>query len=321
MKHRRKLGYYLSLSRHFERYDYYLRGYAHQLKPFSQCRRETETLLRAIDGHPARAEIEDRASYYNKLSQNFDASDAPRIADIDRDRSRYFLDLNEVAKGFGPDRRLAYLFGDIRKVPPQPMVLKSRPVAGDNANSVLLKLNKTRHFSWTPDPVPFRDKKPAVVWRGTARTKQRQRLVGKFYDHPTFDIGHTGREAGGREPKRGLTHAEQMQFRYFISLEGNDVATNLKWGMASNMLVMSPALHYETWYMEGRLVPDRHFVLLRDDFADLEEKVAHYEQHPEEAEAIIAEAHRWWEQFADPMKERMIAARVLERYFQLSGQM
>jgi len=321
MKHRRKLGYFLSLSRHAERYAYYMRGYLHQLKPYTLCQRETEALLRAIETHPRQAEIEDRAAYYNKLTAPFDASDAPRISEIDRARSRYFLDLNEEAKGFGPDRHLAYLFGDIRKVPPTPMVLKSRPIAGDNANSVLLKLNKTRHFSWSEDPLPFRDKKPAAVWRGTARTTQRQKLVEKFYDHPTFDIGHTGRDAGGRAPKRGLTHDEQMRFRYFISLEGNDVATNLKWGMASNMLVMSPALHYETWFMEGRLEPDRHFVLLRDDFEDLEEKVEYFTRHPEAAEQIISEAHRWLTQFSDAQVERMIAARVLQRYFDLSGQM
>ena len=91
--------------------------------------------------------------------------------------------------------------------------------------------------------------------------------------------------------------------------------------MASNMLVMSPALEFETWYMEGALEPGRHFVLLENDFSDLEEKVAYYTEHTEEAEEIISNAHAWLDQFADPMKERMIAARVLEKYFQLSGQL
>ncbi len=121
-------------------------------------------------------------------------------------------------------------------------------------------------------------------------------------------------------PKRSLTHHEQKQFKFFLSLEGNDVATNLKWSMASNMLVMSPALEYETWFMEGALEPGRHFVLLEDDFSDLEDKVAYYSAHPDEAEEIISNAHAWLDQFADPLKERMLAARVLEKYFELSGQ-
>ncbi len=73
--------------------------------------------------------------------------------------------------------------------------------------------------------------------------------------------------------------------------------------------------------MEGRLKPDKHIVLLRDDFGDLEEKVAYYNENPEAAEAIIAQAHRWLHQFEDPVKEKMIAALVLEKYFHLSGQL
>ncbi len=135
-----------------------------------------------------------------------------------------------------------------------------------------------------------------------------------------FDIGHVNRDVGDIPAKGPLTHEEQKRFKFFLSLEGNEVATNLKWGMASNMLVMSPALRFETWYMEGLLVPNKHFVLLEDDFSDLEEKVAYYTEHPEAAEEIIANAHEWWRHFSDPLKERMISARVLEKYFELSGQ-
>lgn len=320
MKHRRKVNYLLEWSRHADRLTYYARGVSHWLTPYAVCKQQTEKLLRDVNSRPDRDDIDDRVAYYNKLSEPFDASDAPLVSEIESARGRYFLDLIEHAKGFGADRHLDYLFGDIKLVPPVPKIVKSRPISETNANSVILNLNKNRHFSWTPDPVPFRDKKPAAVWRGTARTKARRILVDKFYDHPEFDIGHTGKEVSGRRPKGALTHGQQKQFKYFISLEGNEVATNLKWGMASNMLVMSPRLHYETWFMEGRLQPDKQFVLLRDDFSDLEDKVAYYNENPEAAEDIISEAHRWLDQFADPTKERMIAARVLQKYFRLSGQ-
>ena len=56
-----------------------------------------------------------------------------------------------------------------------------------------------------------------------------------------------------------------------MSLEGIDVATNLKWIMSSNSLCFSPKLRYETWFMEGKLVPGVHFVEVRDDFDDLAE--------------------------------------------------
>ncbi len=271
--------------------------------------------------HPDSAEIEWRVQYYNKLSRSFDAGSAPRIADISRTRSRYYLDLDESSRGFGPERRLDYVFGDVTTVPDTPSVVKSRPIAEDNANSVLLKLDKLRHFEWWSDPMPFRDKKPAAVWRGTPLNTQRQALVRTYYDHPVFDIGHSRRTVDKLPPKAALSHAEQMRFKYFISLEGHDVATNLKWGMASNMLVMSPRFQFETWFMEGRLKPGKHFVLLLDDLSDLEEKVDYFNTHPDEAEEIIHNAHQWIGLFEDSVKERIVATRVLERYFALSGQL
>jgi hypothetical protein len=99
------------------------------------------------------------------------------------------------------------------------------------------------------------------------------------------------------------------------------VATNLKWAMASNMLVMSPLLRFETWFMEGRLQPGKHFVLLKDDLSDLEDKVDYYAIHSDEAEEIIRNAHAWVDQFTDPLKESIISTRVLEKYFRLSGQL
>jgi hypothetical protein len=309
------------LTRHADRIAYYGNGLLRPLVPLALHRRRTGQLLRQPTDPAEAAEIARRVDHYIRLDTPFDASDAPRISDIDRGKSRYFIDLDEHARGFGPDRRLHTLFGDITHVPDRPTIVKSRPIGGQNANSVLLNLDKLRHYRLVADPTPFRAKAPAAVWRGSAHTETRRALVRAFYHHPRFDIGHISGRVDDLPPKPRLSQTAQMANRYFVSIEGNDVATSLKWSMASNMLVMSPALRFETWFMEGRLEPGRHFVLLRDDLADLEEKVAHYDAHPAEAEAIIAEAHRWIDRFADPRKERLIAARVLERYFVLSGQM
>ncbi len=300
---------------------YYARGLGRQLLPYRWANRARAHLLTQAHSHPAAEEIEMRVDYCNKLSGTFDASRAFRIADISRERSRYYLDLDEAGRGFGPNRRLDYQFGDVTTVPDRPSVVKSRPVGDNNANSVLLNLNKLRHFKWAPDPIRFRDKKPAAVWRGTPLNAQRKALVRAYYHHPSFDIGHSNREVDGLPPKASLSHAEQKRYKFFVSLEGNDVATNLKWGMASNMLVMSPRLRFETWFMEGLLEPGKHFVLLKDDLSDLEEKVDYYAHRPDDAETIIRNAQAWIAMFEDPLKERIIAAKILEKYFRLSDQL
>ena len=42
--------------------------------------------------------------------------------------------------------------------------------------------------------------------------------------------------------------------------------------------------------MEGMLKPNYHYIEVKDDFSDLEERLTYYIAHPEEAEAIIETA-------------------------------
>jgi hypothetical protein len=48
--------------------------------------------------------------------------------------------------------------------------------------------------------------------------------------------------------------------------------------------------------------------------------VEYYRQHPNEAEAIIANANRYVAQFMDSKREELIALLVVEKYLQLSDQ-
>jgi spore maturation protein CgeB len=76
----------------------------------------------------------------------------------------------------------------------------------------------------------------------------------------------------------------------------------------------------ETWFMEGTLIPDFHYVEVKEDFSDLEEKLQYYIQHPEKAEEIIRNAHDFVRQFQDKKRETIISLLVLDKYFRLSGQ-
>ena len=301
--------------------SYYAEGYKSDLVPQSM---QAQQLRAALDtygqGEPS-PEIVARVDYYNKLSKQVTLTDHIALKDLPRNRSRYFYDLMTVAKPFGLDRRLAYLYGDIKHIPQTPTLVKSRPIAGDNANSVLLNLNKFRHFRQSYDRVPFAEKSPTAVWRGRLCNKMRATLAERFDTHPSFDIGYSikgtrvGFDRRGVAPKPFLSIGDHCRHRYILSVEGNDVATSLKWILSSNSLCMSPALKYETWFMEGTLQPGVHFVELRPDFEDLEDKVAYYENHPDEALAIIRNAQNHWKKFLDKDRERLISSLVLKKYF------
>ncbi len=78
---------------------------------------------------------------------------------------------------------------------------------------------------------------------------------------------------------------------------------------------------FETWFMEGSLRPGVHYVALKDDYSDLEDKILHYRRHPEQARSIIANAQRHAAQFKDFERERLIALLVIDRYLRLSRQL
>jgi spore maturation protein CgeB len=104
-----------------------------------------------------------------------------------------------------------------------------------------------------------------------------------------------------------------------MSLEGNDVASNLKWVMSSNCIAVSPRHTCETWFMEGTLKPNYHYIECKPDFSDLEERLQYYIDHPEEAEAIIQHAHEYIDQFRDLEREHLISLLVLKKYFEITN--
>jgi len=63
------------------------------------------------------------------------------------------------------------------------------------------------------------------------------------------------------------------------------------------------------------LIPNYHYVLLKDDYSDLEEKVRYYSENIEEANSIIKNAQEYLSQFKDDKREDLISLLVVEKYF------
>lgn len=72
--------------------------------------------------------------------------------------------------------------------------------------------------------------------------------------------------------------------------------------------------------MESTLEPNVHYCEIADDYSDVEEKFEFFCTHPEAAEEIIHNAHRFCAHFLDKRTEEMLNILVLRKYFYLSGQ-
>ncbi|UZK04562.1 glycosyl transferase family 90 [Venatoribacter cucullus] len=269
--------------------------------------------------------ILERVNYYNQMDRSTPIpTGSERIKDFDRKgkNTAYYIDLLKLIRYYKSSALINYLFGDINYFPEQPALLKSRPINGKGIkNAVVLKLDSARHFYVVEDTTPFLDKKPMLVWRGDAHQQHRMDFVQQFHDHPLCDAGDVGKASIGKPYYRSyLTIPEQLQYRYILSMEGYDVATNLKWIMFSNSLCMMRKPRFETWMMEGRLEAGVHYVELKDDHSDFAEKIAYYESNPDEALRIIENAQNYMKQFFDEKIELITSLKVLDKYFESTDQ-
>lgn len=314
--------------------DMYLRGLCSLLVPGCLQRLCAARTLARYDHLPEeqRKQVDWRVDYYCALSDvKVNSQSWPTLADnhlrtdctkdyptdIARRKGRlagpvsYFFDTIEYTRCFNQSLHWMVAGGDVSTQQPVPTITKSRPLldlsSNGTSNNVLMKLNRIRHFIFFKDPVAWRDKQSKVIFRGVVKDKpRRQQFLDMWQQHPLCDLKDMG----------GMTIYDHLAYRYIMTLEGNDVASNLKWVMSSNSIAVMPRPTCETWYMEGRLVPDYHYICIADDYHDLEEKITYYEAHPDEAEAIVEHAHEWARQFRDSRMERMISLRVMQKYLE-----
>lgn len=302
------------------KFAYYARSSVSALLPRGYHVRRMAGVVARIG--PPDDDVLARLDYYNRIAGPTPIRNASTIGDFRRaKRNVYVLDLLPHLRCFEDARRFKYVFGDVTHVPPEPAFVKSRPIGGDNANSVLMKLDSPRHFCFVSKDKPFTTKRAMLVWRGRLHLRSQKERRLQFleqFGHAGFcDVGHVNREDMYPQYRRPpLSIGDQLDFKYILSLEGNDVATNLKWIMSSQSLCLAPRPRFETWFMEGRLIPNHHYVEIADDFHDVEEKIAHYERHPDEALAIVGNANAYVRQFLDADREAFLGHLVVGRYFE-----
>ena len=304
------------------RFIYYLSGHLRRIYPKALLNLDLDKLQSSIQGFDEDY-MNKRLNYYMKVDSSFTLdSNIEKLNEIPFIHGAYSLDMMEYSRFFPQEYRLAYEAGDVTHVPDIPSIVKSRPVK-DNNNSVLMKLNKVRHFFFSNDVIKFEDKDNKIVWRGAAHQPHRVKFLDKFYGRSDlFNVGSFNKGSGSSiYPASFMTINEQLQSKFILSIEGNDVATNTKWIMSSNSLCFMTKPKFETWFMEGDMIPNYHYVLVEDDYSDLEDKVHFYIENLPEAKHIISNANKYTEQFLDKKSEDWLNLKVLEAYFKLSGQM
>ena len=302
---------------------YYLINYIRQFIPISFYQKK---LAQKIHSKQQLSGIQKRVEYYNKLSNTITLKSPVQLSDIKTvpGSKVYFFDLYQYSRYFNQKLKGLFLFGDIVEVPSQPTFVKSRPILHNNANSVLLKWNKLRHFMFIKkEQKTFLEKKNMLVSRGKVHKTQAHRIkfIEKYFKHPMCNIGRVNTNDLNplwKVPR--LTIDQQLDYKFILCLEGNDVASNLKWVMSSQSIAVMPKPKYETWFMEGLLVADVHYIVIKDDYSDLEQRLNYYIKNQDKAQQIIENANVYVQQFKDTKNERLISLLIMKKYFEKTNQ-
>lgn len=296
---------------------YFVKNYLYYFLPKALSRRRIQCLRERLSFRADYSYILRRVDYYNAMCSEELPLSCPELKKHKPEKQKvYFFDSYRYTSLFPQDYRWSFLPGDIIEVPPIPTIVKSRPLGVDNRNSVIMKLDKVRHFLFVNDKKAWRDKCDKIIFRGKVLGKAcRINFMKQYYGHPMIDAGDVGRQAHPEWRAAKKTIEEHLDYKFVMALEGNDVASNLKWIMSSSSIAVMPRPTCETWFMEGTLIPNIHYIEVAPDLSDLMERVNYYLEHPEEAEQIIRNANEYVAQFIDEEREDLISYLVLERYF------
>lgn len=238
------------------------------------------------------------------------------------------------------NKYLLYLIGDVEKMIDDYYFTKIR-IEGCKNPIIIKAANISRHWGVIHsrevfnNDIPFFRKKGVALWRG-ATTGQPNRIANRFdlvtsyfrSTNPKINIGFSNIAWGTVDTsgniidynnyrpyvKGKMTIKQQLEYKYLISVDGNDKSSSINWQLASNSLVFMVKPTKISWLMEDRLIPNVHYIQLKDDFSDLEEKLDWCEQNPIKCQEIVNNSTQYMSHFYQDEREKYIEAQVIMIY-------
>lgn len=274
---------------------------------------------------------------YNKVNQLLSTKDiilTNYLNDISKIYNKY-----PILKG----TKFLLLIGDIRdydyyqnisilsigqNIDKFPIISKTRSTEVDYLS--LIMLNSPRHY----DPIknvqeydiPYKEKKNCILWRGTTTGKthiynERFLLVSKYYsyDKSKINVGFSYICQKITLPEfekyivGEMSMKEMLTYKFLVSVEGNDVASGLKWMLSSNSVVIMPKPTCISIICENLLEPYVHYIPVKDDFSDLEDVYKWCLNNENKCFEIINNAKKYMSIFTDDFMLEL-SAKVIEEY-------
>jgi len=260
---------------------------------YSHQRFRRDTLLLFTCGHPPPRSDERHLLWSRRMHHAWSDLDRSCRAGRHDNRTQFPIFFSD-----GPPPRGA----------PQRVIVKTRPIGFDSP-AVLVPWETDRYYGGAlmraHTYIPWAAKRSTLVWRGTTTGGgERRRFVHQLAHHDRRDIdvrfssivqGRTG-WVGGSAPTLApaMSRRRLLRHRYLLSLEGNDIASNLAWLLGHNSVVVMPPPRWENFLLHGLLRPWAHYVPVQAP-ADVPRVLAWMRANETACLQIVANANAWVE--------------------------
>jgi len=131
----------------------------------------------------------------------------------------------------------------------------------------------------------FPNRKDRIIFAGDLNNGSGENIRKLFYQ-----MVSENRIEADYHPYQNKTHEEQMEYNYILDLDGwVNAWSALFWKLLSGSLVLKHDSNWCQWYYED-LKPYVHYVPVKKDLSDLQEKLEWCRNHLEECKEIISNA-------------------------------
>jgi hypothetical protein len=252
---------------------------------------------------------------------------------FDETKDIYKTDFKTIKNKCNVNQKFPIITGDAMSITEHFVFTKTRFISNDKRLSkmVVLPIGIEKHFNFAnkifhgyDKELPWDKKSNKLVWRGATTGQDnssylhsRFRLVKKYFNQDWCDIAFNKICQEKNDyisfVRESIPEDELLNHKYLLSIEGNDVATNIKWMLASNSVILSPKFTMESWFMEGKLLPFVHYVPIDPSFNDLKQKYEWCVKNPKKCQEISKNATKFIECFMDQEVEDKVLCIVIDK--------
>lgn len=229
----------------------------------------------------------------------------------------FFLPFDQIESNI-EEVKFPIFYGESGATDELPVIRKARRVSDKAA--VLYDLRSLRYN--TPclvvekNDIPWSKKINSVIWRGaTTGESVREDFVKSYFEK--YDIGFsTVKQKPHLEAfvKNKISVSQQLNYKFIVSLQGNDLASNIRWVLYSNSVVIMPKPEWTSWTMEEKLIPYVHYLPLNDELSNLEELLAWAANNDNQCNEIAQNGKQYAFQFLDRKYDTNMRMMFLKEY-------